>query len=836
MSEFVKNSFLDDFDIPVITHESIKQSLIKITKTCTVQKSKSLENLSVEDRLKLIQDEVFKVLSKYKGFVRVIYTKEELEDYIDKAISVDCIAIDTETNKSVDPLTCKLMGLCLYVPNTRPVYVPISHCKVGTYDLLPNQVSLEDASRIIHKIKEYNVKSIYHNGKFDIRVLKNTLGEYLPIWWDTLLAAQVLDENESAKLKYQYRVHVDPTMNTYDIEKLFNGIPYEWVSPEIFALYSAIDAYDTFLLQREQQEKFEEIGRERQYKLFTDIEMPVSPITAKMEDDGISVDRQFLEKLNEKYKADKDNALEKLQSILAEYKPTIEHLQEIGKLDNPINFESSIQLKIVLYDILKTKPLEEGSTATDKATLKLLGTPFTKALLNFRHYAKLVNSFTEPLQEKISADGKLHSNFFQMGSEGNNVKTGRFSCIAKGQKVEVLGGQKNIEDVQVGDYVYCYDENGMVQLSKVLNKFNSGIKKCVKITWQSTGTHKSGALICTPEHLIRLKSGEWVRADELHRFDKLSHVRRGMDNVHGRPRIFGSNKFCKLEQEIVKYSIYKCHDSRMNIHHIDGNKMNNSVDNLVVLSSSEHTRLHNAELIALRKLDAKTFHDVKYNAKRLSTLKKTIFERRTKSEVEQLLLQCNCKLTKCGHDFESVKRWINLYGIDLVSLKEKCNGLDCQSFSQTYFACNGSVTKISQQLHIGTRKCHYYIDKYNLCMNHMVQSVKEDVEHEVYDLEVGNYHNFIVSEICVHNCTNPNLQQMPSKEKLVRMMFQASCEEREIESVDDEFEINSCEEIETRDGWKFANALKVGDLLSVDGTMKKIKNIENNSEKYLIRV
>ena len=82
----------------------------------------------------------------------------------------------------------------------------------------------------------------------------------------------------------------------------------------------------------------------------------------------------------------------------------------------------------------------------------------------------------------------------------------------------------------------------------------------------------------------------------------------------------------------------------------------------------------------------------------------------------------------------------------------------------------------------------------------------------------------------------PNLQQMPSREKLVRMMFQASCEEREIESVGDEFEINSCEEVETGDGWKFANALKVGDLLLVDNTMKEIKNIENNNEKYLIKV
>lgn len=425
---FVKSFLLDDFDISVVTHEAVKEQLIKIAKSHSVKKSTDLKNLSLSEKLSLIEKDVYKALGRYKGFVKLITDVETFETYVDKAISTGYLAFDTETNNSLDPLTCKLMGLCLYIPNTKPVYVPINHCKQGTDELLPNQISENDVGRILSKLNKDNCKLIYHNGKFDMRVIYNTLGFYPPIWWDTMLAAQLLNENEKAGLKLQYQRHVNPTMGTYNIERLFKSTPYQWISPEIFALYAAIDAYDTYLLQQYQESLFNQDGMERLYNLFLNIEMPVSPITARMEDTGISVDRDFLEKLDVKYKTDRDVALNTLNKILEPYDSQIKHMQSLGKLETPVNFESPQQLKIVLYDILKTPPLEEGSTATDKSTLKLLKTPFTKALLDFRHYSKLVNSFTKPLQTKISSiDNKLHSNFNQMGSEDNNVVTGRFS-------------------------------------------------------------------------------------------------------------------------------------------------------------------------------------------------------------------------------------------------------------------------------------------------------------------------------------------------------------------------------------------------------------------------
>lgn len=428
---YKKTSLLDGFELPNITHENIKQQLIKLGNSHLVRQRKSIDGLPIEERLKVISDEVMKILSRYKDFVRVIYDENELNQYIDFVISrgdEGILAFDTETNNSIDPLTCKLMGLCLYIPNTKPVYVPINHCYPETDTLLPNQVSMQCVTDICNKIKNSAIKLIYHNGKFDIRVCYNTAGVYLPIWWDTMIAAQLINENEQAKLKVQYKAHVDSTMSEYNIENLFTGLPYAWISPELFAYYAAIDSYDTYSLQQKQQRYFEEVGNEKLYNLFMNIEMPIVTVTAEMEDNGICIDTDYTDRLNKKYQSIAAKYRKDIDEILEPYKDKISYYQSIGKIDNPVNYDSAAQLTIILYDILETPVGVDGKKATDKATLKSIKTPFTETILKYRHYNKLITSFTEPLPKLISKrDGKLHAHFNQMGKEERGVRTGRFS-------------------------------------------------------------------------------------------------------------------------------------------------------------------------------------------------------------------------------------------------------------------------------------------------------------------------------------------------------------------------------------------------------------------------
>ena len=63
-----------------------------------------------------------------------------------------------------------------------------------------------------------------------------------------MIASQLLNENESASLKFQYVNKIDPTIEKYSINKLFDNEKYEIFDPDLFALYAATDAWMTFKL------------------------------------------------------------------------------------------------------------------------------------------------------------------------------------------------------------------------------------------------------------------------------------------------------------------------------------------------------------------------------------------------------------------------------------------------------------------------------------------------------------------------------------------------------------------------------------------------------------
>ena len=385
---------------------------------------KNTSSLPLQKRIAVVESEVNKVLGRYKGFVRTIRSDKEFIDYINSCCSKQMnIALDTETNNSLDPLTCQLMGLCCYIPNTKPVYVPVNHTICGTDIRLDNQVSESTIREGLQILQDNGIKVIYHNGKFDLRVLFNTVGIYPPIYWDTMIASQLLDENEPAKLKYQYTTHIDPTIGTYNIEKLFTGLPYKWINPEVFALYAATDTYDTYTVFEYQRKLFEQEGMERLYNLFLEIEMPIVGITAKMEDDGINVDLDFLNRLDEKYKKHLNKIRSEIDEQLKPYERILQTYQDKGTLTTPINYDSPQQLKVLLT-VVMGRPI----TSTDNEALEEMGTPLSKLLLEYRHYSKLISAFTSAIPAKVSTkDGKIHASFHQMGAEDKNVRTGRFS-------------------------------------------------------------------------------------------------------------------------------------------------------------------------------------------------------------------------------------------------------------------------------------------------------------------------------------------------------------------------------------------------------------------------
>ena len=135
---------------------------------------KTLTVLSTQEILKEIDKEVLRVLGKYKDTILIINDRNAFHDYISACINTGYIAIDTETNNSLDPLTCKLMGLCLYAPGLRQAYIPVNHRNPDTKIRLSNQLTEQDIKVELQRVLDVQLKVIMHNGKFDYEVLKCT--------------------------------------------------------------------------------------------------------------------------------------------------------------------------------------------------------------------------------------------------------------------------------------------------------------------------------------------------------------------------------------------------------------------------------------------------------------------------------------------------------------------------------------------------------------------------------------------------------------------------------------------------------------------------------------
>lgn len=437
----------DDFVIKE-TPKQAKKVIEKIkqpkTDVKSVKRAVSSKKLSIEDKLKLITEEVNRILGRYESDTQVITTYADLVSYIDKSIENKVIAIDTETNNSLDPITCKIMGGCIYTPGCKNAYIPINHTTL-TGERLDWQITENQLAEQFSRLIEAKTDIIMHNGKFDYEVIKCTCGVELPITWDTMIGAKVLDENErSAGLKQQYIDKIDPSIEKYSIDHLFSDIEYAVVDPNVFALYAATDSYMTYKLYEWQLAKFNDPDLSRLFDMFKRIEMPLVPVVAEMELAGVDFDIEYDERLSKKYHKKLDeldskiaDELEKLKPQIdawrlssdANYKPAKKNGAGEGKskneqLSDPINVASPTQLAILLYDILGIKAVDKKNPrGTGEDILERIQHPLAKLLLERRGLMKLITAFIDSLPTWVNPKtGRIHCHFNAYGAA-----TGRFS-------------------------------------------------------------------------------------------------------------------------------------------------------------------------------------------------------------------------------------------------------------------------------------------------------------------------------------------------------------------------------------------------------------------------
>ena len=423
----------------LLTIEEIEESVDTLGNLDEVEKALKSKKYLLDFKLELITKTTLKVLGKQIDNVEVIWDKKKLYDYIDKGLKFGRISIDTETNNSVDPITLKIMGLCLYVKNEKQIYVPINHINKDTGERLKNELTEQD----IHEVLQYmldkgkNCKYIFQNHKFDYQVLKQTCGVRVPCSWDTLVGTRLLNENEPYGLKYQYISKIDPTQQKYDIEALFGYIPYAIIDPNIFALYAATDALMTDRLYEYQMNILSQPELKDVLNLALTLEIPLTEVFAELELNGVEFDSDYQILLHKKYHKLLDDLDSKISIELSKLKPQIdawrltpeantktitpqgnEGRTKSEQLTEPINLKSPSQLAILIYDILKIKPvLKDSPRATGEEVLEKIDLPLCKLLIKRRTLSKLIDSFIDALPESKNIDGRIHCHFNQLGAD-----------------------------------------------------------------------------------------------------------------------------------------------------------------------------------------------------------------------------------------------------------------------------------------------------------------------------------------------------------------------------------------------------------------------------------
>lgn len=418
------------------------------------KKATKLSKNSIVDLIELIRRDVEEHLGQYKEQYQLITTVEDLDAYINKANEYGYIAIDTETT-GLNPMVDKIVGLCLYFPGEKAVYVPINHVDYFSGDRLDNQLTPEQIKPILEKL---TAKVIMHNAQFDIRVIKHTLKVKLTCWWDTQIGAILLNENEPHKLKYLHGKYISKTeeksFSDYFGKTSFADIPIEYAY-----LYAAHDAVDTFDLY-EFQSKYlcddeKRPDRTELNWLYRNIEIPMIEVIVSLEDTGVAVDTDYLDVLKKKYHSNLKVALDKCYEEMNVYKDKIdlynsEHPDK--PLKEPLNIGSAQQLAILFYDILKAKSIKNKkarSTDADVMSIWQDKYPIAKYILEYRAAKKITSTYIDNIYGIIHTDGRVHTHF-----NSNGAKTGRMSSSDPLNLQNIPARNEDLRKMFVGQTTY----------------------------------------------------------------------------------------------------------------------------------------------------------------------------------------------------------------------------------------------------------------------------------------------------------------------------------------------------------------------------------------------
>ena len=339
-------------------------------------------------------ERLFSRLENLSYEYKLIENETEANELADFLLTNKIFSLDTETT-SIEALDAKLVGLSFSTEDFRAWYVPVSR-------------ETEKAKKILEIFRPVyenpKILKVGQNLKYDLTVLAN-YGIHLsgPLF-DTMLAHYLIQPELRHNMDYLAEIYLN--YKTIHIEELIGPKGRGQknmgdLEPKDIYKYACEDADVTLRLMKPLAEELRKNSLE---EVFQNIEMPLMPVLARMERNGVVLDTDTLKEVENDFTA-RLQTLEKDIYELAGHEFTINSPRQVGE---------------VLFGELKlsekVKKTKSGQYSTSEEVLRDLHSkhPIVQKILDYRGLKKLLSTYVEALPKLINpATGHIHTSFNQ---------------------------------------------------------------------------------------------------------------------------------------------------------------------------------------------------------------------------------------------------------------------------------------------------------------------------------------------------------------------------------------------------------------------------------------
>lgn len=336
----------------------------------------------------------FKTINDVPHSYKLIENEEDAKLLRDKLLTFDTICLDTETT-SIDAIRAKLVGLSFSVKKGEAWYVAVPRETEAAQHMVQIFSSIYESDKIL---------KVGQNLKYDLTVLANYGIQLKAPLFDTMLAHYLVQPELRHNMDYLAEIYLN--YQTIHIDTLIgpkgkNQKNMADLAPADICDYACEDADITLQLMEPLKVEME---KNQLTRVFHEIEMPLMPVLAQMERNGVRLDTEALSETGEQFR-------QRMQQLESEIYELAGH---------PFTITSPRQVGEVLFDELKlnekAKKTKSGQYSTGEEVLEAIKHkhPIVEKILAHRALKKLISTYIDALPKLINpATGRIHTSFNQ---------------------------------------------------------------------------------------------------------------------------------------------------------------------------------------------------------------------------------------------------------------------------------------------------------------------------------------------------------------------------------------------------------------------------------------